>query len=62
MGFWIGGVGGGGEDVGGTEVWTKLLGDDGPAHEFWDCEELEEASFGGDEGVACVGVDTVEKV
>lgn len=51
-----------GEDVGGAEVGAKFLGDDGPTHEFGDCEKFEELGFGGDEGVAGVGVDAVEEV
>ena len=57
-----GGVGGRFEDVGGAEVGAELLGHDGPAHEFGDREEFEEAGFGGDEGVAGIGVDAVEEV
>lgn len=51
-----------GEDIGSTERRAILFGDKWPAHEFWIGEELEERSFFGDEGVAGIGVDTMEKV
>ncbi len=41
---------------------TEGFRDDGPAHEFGDCEQFEQAGFGGDEGVASVEVDAVEEV
>ena len=58
------GIGGwlGGEDIGSTERRAVLFGDEGPAHEFWHCEKLEEGGFFGDEGVAGVGVDAVEEI
>lgn len=62
VGFGIIGGGGGVEDVGGAKVRAVLLGDDGPAHEFRDGEELEEGGFSRDEGVAAVEVDAVEEV
>jgi len=62
VGFGVVGGRGGVEYVGGAEVRTVFLGDNGPAHKFGDGEEFEEGGFGGDEGVAAVEVDAVEEV
>lgn len=62
VGFGIFGRGGVGENVGSAEMRAEFFGDDGPAHEFGDGEEFKELGFGGDEGVAGVGLDAVEEV
>ena len=61
-GFGVVGVRGCGENVCRAEMRAEALGNDGPAHEFGDCEGFEEFFFFGDEGVAGVGVDAVEEV
>lgn len=60
--FGVGCVGVSGENVGGAEVRAEFLGDNGPAHEFRDGEEFQELGFGGSEGIAAIGVDTMKKI
>ena len=41
---------------------AEALGYDGPAHEFWDGEELQKLVFLWDETVPSIGINAVEKV
>lgn len=41
---------------------AKTLGDNGPAHQLRDGEDLEELLLMGNEGIASLGVDAVEEV
>ena len=50
------------ENVGAAEVRAELFRYHGPAHEFIDREEAEQAGFDWDPGVAGFGVDAVEEV
>ena len=52
----------GGKYIGGAEMGPEALGDHGPAHKLRDGEGLEELFLFGDEGIAGIGVDAVEKV